>query len=150
MTARPGFTWTAPAGMQPVVRDAWRDFYRRAWNLYGITAEQYRAIYLAQQGRCFGCRAKRGIHPDDPAGRGSVRLAVDHNHAIGNRPQAVRALLCRTGDMSCNRILGAVRDSPLVLERLAATLRQAPAQIVLRALEEGLPEEHVVGMLVRP
>jgi hypothetical protein len=142
--------WTPPAGMLPDVIISWRAFYRRIQEIYGVTPAQYRAIYLAQLGRCFGCQDKRGIHPDDPNGRGSVRLAVDHNHALGFRPEAVRALLCRTGDMSCNRILGAIKDSPYVLERLAVVVREMPAQAAMRALADGLPDEKIQGMVLHP
>lgn len=140
--------WTAPAGMLPQVRDNWRDFYRRIGKLYGMSPAQYRAVYLAQLGRCYGCQSKRGIHPDDPNGRGGVRLAVDHNHALGNRIEAVRGLLCRTGDMSCNRILGALSDRPEPLERLSHYLRTAPAQQVIQALEAGQSDEQIQGMVL--
>lgn len=146
---RPGFEWDIPIGMEKAVITSWRAFYGRAHDLYGITPAQYRALYLSQQGRCYGCWDKRGIHPDDPKGGGSRRLAVDHNHAYGNRIEAVRGLLCSTGDMSCNRILGAVRDRPEALERLAHVLRAMPAQSVLRSLAHGDGDEQIEGMAYR-
>ena len=142
--------WKPPADMLPRVASKWRTFYRHAWDTYGTTPAQYRAVYLAQLGRCFGCQSKRGKHPDDPAGRGSRRLAWDHNHALGFRQEAVRGLLCSTGDLSCNRILGAVRDRPEVLERLVHHLRTAPAQSVFRALSEGRTDEEIQGMVLHP
>lgn len=138
--------WTPPAGMLPVVVASWRAFYGKALKQYGITPAQYRALYLAQLGRCYGCTEKRGIHPDDPKGRGPRRLVVDHNHAYGNRIEAVRGLLCGTGDLSCNRILGALKDRPEALERLAHHLRAMPAQETFRALAAGMGDDQIQGM----
>jgi hypothetical protein len=136
--------------MLPEVVREWRTFYRGIWNSYGVTPEEYRAIYLAQLGRCYGCQEKRGKHPDDPKGGGARRLAVDHNHALGYRKQAVRGLLCSTGDLSCNRIIGGLKDRPEALERLAHHLRTAPAQSVLAALAKGWPDDDIVGMVLHP
>lgn len=141
--------WTPPEGMEKAVAAGWRAFYRTIAAKYGMTPEQYRAIYLAQLGRCYGCQVKRGKHPDDPMGRGAARLAVDHNHALGNRIEAVRGLLCTVGDMSCNRIIGALKDRPEALERLAHHLRTAPAQAVLTALNEEYSDEQIQGMAYR-
>jgi len=141
--------WEPPAGMHPEVIRSWRSFYGHIQLNYGMSAAQYRAIYLAQLGRCYGCWDKRGIHPDDPGGTGAVRLAVDHNHVLGGRIEAVRGLLCRTGDMSCNRILGALRDRPEALERLAHHLRVAPAQYTLGLFREGAGDKEIEGMAYR-
>ncbi len=141
--------WTPPAGMLPEVERSWRAFYRGIARDYGMSPAQYRALYLAQLGRCYGCNEKRGKHPDDPRGGGSIRLAVDHNHVLGNRIEAVRGLLCPTGDMSCNRILGAVRDRPEALERLAHVLRAMPAQQVFLTLAAGATDDQIQGMAYR-
>ena len=141
--------WEPPEGMLPEVIKAWRSFYGTIARYYGVTPVQYRALYLAQLGRCYGCQNKRGIHPDDPKGRGSARLAVDHNHALGNRIEAVRGLLCRTGDLSCNRILGALQDRPEAFDRLSHHLRTAPAQAVFRSLAAGDGDEQIQGMAYR-
>lgn len=125
--------WVPPAGMSAQLASDWRDFYRSVLAKYGITPAEYRALYLAQRGRCFICRTAKGKHPDDPNGRGSRRLAVDHNHAIGDRREAVRALVCSGGDKTCNRILGWLK-TPEALERGAEVLREAPAQRVLAML----------------
>ena len=146
---RPGFEWDIPAGMEKPVIASWRAFYAKAHASYGVTPAQYRAIYLSQLGRCYGCWDKRGIHPDDPKGRGARRLSIDHNHALGGRIEAVRGLLCGVGDLSCNRILGAVRDRPEALERLAHHLRTAPAQAALRSLAMGDTDEAIQGMAYR-
>jgi len=69
---------------------------------FGLTLEQYDALWKDQGGVCAGC----GGH--NIAGR---RLAIDHDHRTGK----IRGLLCDR----CNRCLGSVKDSPDVLRRLA-------------------------------
>lgn len=66
---------------------------------FGISLEEYEAMYAAQNGLCAICGK-----PDEVEGR---RLAVDHNHDTG----AVRALLCGT----CNRGLGNFQDNAEML-----------------------------------
>ena len=73
--------------------------YRRK---YGITIEDYDRMLEEQNGRCAICRT------DKPGGAGA-RFAVDHNHDTGN----VRGLLCN----NCNRGLGHLKDSVLLLEQ---------------------------------
>ncbi|WP_029090086.1 endonuclease VII domain-containing protein [Brevibacterium album] len=92
----------------------------RAWEqrliaTYGITAEEYWAIYEAQGGRCYICRRATG----------KVRkLAVDHDHQSG----LVRGLL----DKSCNRnILGHSRDDIEFFERCIAYLQDPPARAII-------------------
>lgn len=86
---------------------------------YGISAEEYDAIYKAQGGRCAICRRATGR---------ARRLAVDHNHKTGE----VRGLLCKP----CNSYgIGMfARDDPEVLDRAADYLRNPPARDVLREL----------------
>lgn len=142
--------WTPPAGMVPQVVKEWRAFYSRAFTAYGITPAEYRALYLAQRGRCFICRKAKGVHPDDPRGTGGRRLGVDHNHLIGDNRYAVRGLLC-TGSLSadtCNRLIA--RYDHAALTRAAQYLAESPAQSVLRALDEGWSEDEVQGMVTRP
>lgn len=69
-----------------------RDKYKNLAK-YGITVEQYQAMFDAQEGRCKICKGLPG----------KVSLAVDHCHATGK----VRALLCGF----CNTRL-AVLESP--------------------------------------
>lgn len=97
----------------------------RTRRTYGITAEDYTALYEAQGGRCYGCQRATG------AGKA---LAVDHDHDCreghpvkqGCR-KCVRGLLCST----CNRIIGHLRDDPDAFERFAGYLRRPPARAVL-------------------
>lgn len=78
---------------------------------YGITSEEYDAIYKAQGGVCAICRRASGKRR---------RLAVDHDHKTG----FVRGLLCRP----CNRnVLGHLRDDPAALDRAIGYLHHPPA-----------------------
>lgn len=78
---------------------------------YGITADEYDALYRAQGGRCAICRRATGA---------KRRLAVDHDHDTG----LVRGLLCKT----CNyKILGHLRDDPEALQRAIDYLAHPPA-----------------------
>src|ERR1044071_4931877 len=98
---------------------------KRVEKVYGITGEEYDAIYELQGGRCFGCQRATGK---------TKRLSVDHNHSCptGHSPAlacrvCVRGLLCGP----CNRFLGIIGDNPEVLERFAGYLRNPPAQQIL-------------------
>lgn len=116
--------WTPPAGMAAGTVSAWRTFYRHVFATYGLTPEAYRLLYIAQKGRCWICRKAKGVHPDDPKGRGGRRLGVDHNHATG----AVRGLLCTGGDKTCNRIIGWLDRAALL--RAAEYLTKPPARVL--------------------
>lgn len=74
---------------------------------YGITNEQYDAMFEDQQGRCAICGT------DKPTGKWKC-FAVDHNHETG----AVRALLCN----ECNRGIGLLKDSAELLRKAAEYL----------------------------
>jgi hypothetical protein len=79
----------------------------RAWNLrklYGLTTEQYDAMFRQQDGKCAVCRL--------PADQGN--LVVDHDHGT----KAVRGLLCH----NCNRALGLFKDSTDVVRRALSYL----------------------------
>ena len=78
--------------------------------LYGITMEEYDAMYDAQAGCCAICNkyCEKGV-----AGRDGI--CVDHNHATGR----VRALLCH----GCNRGIGMVGEDTTILERMIAYIR---------------------------
>jgi len=94
-------------------RSARRDtaWERHLRETYGITPEQYWAIYKAQGGRCYICRRANGQRR---------KLAVDHDHAT----LLVRGLLCRP----CNRnVLGHARDDPEFFRRGIDYLANPPA-----------------------
>lgn len=140
--------WTPPEGMDSQVAAEWRRFYSSALREYGTTPADYRAMYLAQLGRCYICQKARGKHPDDLIGRGGRRLAIDHNHALGNRREAVRGLLCSGGDKTCNRIIGWLPYA--ALRRACDYVLESPGQAVLKAVEEGLSDEQIQGMVLNP
>jgi len=69
---------------------------RRVWSNdllrdYGITAEDYDAMFSSQGGTCAICKRSQ-----------TKRLHVDHDHSTG----AVRGLLCR----ACNTAIGMFED----------------------------------------
>jgi hypothetical protein len=82
---------------------------RLKWR-YGLTAEQFEAKVFEQGGCCATCPTKDG----ESVGK-TKRLAVDHDHSIGSRGNAVRGLLCHR----CNWVLGILKDDASVLRRLA-------------------------------
>lgn len=73
---------------------------------YGLTADDIKALYDAQQGLCKICgqpdTTKRGV------------LHIDHCHATGT----VRGLLCH----HCNLMLGNARDDTAILQKAIAYL----------------------------
>lgn len=74
---------------------------------YGITVEEYDAMYEEQHGVCLVC-SKPSTKLD---GYGNIaRLHVDHNHDTGE----VRGLLCN----NCNTALGLLKESPEIIRRL--------------------------------
>ena len=99
-----------------------RAWAKRIEATYGITADQYWAIYEAQGGRCAICRRATGA---------ARKLSVDHDHACCSGPtscgKCVRSLLCRP----CNRMLGHIRDDVETAERIALYLYAPPGREVL-------------------
>lgn len=79
---------------------------------YGITPEQYEAMYLEQDGLCAICH-----EPETMTYRGNIKqLSVDHCHDTGN----VRGLLCA----ACNFALGKFKDNPTLLRSATDYLEQ--------------------------
>lgn len=141
--------WVPPDGMLKPVASSWRTFYRHILTTHDVTPAQYRAVYLAQLGRCYVCRVAKGVHPDDPNGRGGRRLGVDHSHVLGyGRSQAVRALVCTGGPTTCNRLIGWLKDNPETFDRAARLLREMPAQSVFNALRDCAGDGALTGMLI--
>ncbi len=81
--------------------------HKRNLARYGLTVEQYEAMYRAQNGGCAICTGF------NVAGR---RLAVDHNH----KTSKVRGLLC-TG---CNAAIGHAKESIDILKGIIAYLEK--------------------------
>lgn len=103
---------------------------RRVEKGFGITGEQYDAIYASQGGKCYICQRATGK---------TKALAVDHDHKregclhapdVGC-PMCVRGLTCST----CNRIVLGRYDIH-ALARAIQYLLDPPAQKVLIELEE--------------
>ena len=82
------------------------------WTLktYGITSDQYWALYGAQGGTCYICQRAKGT---------TKKLAVDHDHATGY----VRGLLCGP----CNKVIGHFRDDKTTAYRAFNYLVEPPA-----------------------
>jgi len=71
---------------------------------YGMSLEEYDALFAEQLERCAICREKQQYK----------RLAVDHDHLTGE----IRGLLCE----NCNAGLGRFMDDRLLLARAAEYL----------------------------
>jgi hypothetical protein len=84
---------------------------RRWWlkHAYGITPEQYDAMFKRQKGRCAICREAV-----------AYRLSVDHCELT----KVVRKLLC----VPCNTGLGSFRHRPALLRRAAKYLEREAAR----------------------
>lgn len=75
---------------------------------FGITSEDYNAMFNLQSGCCKICKR----HQNEL----NKKLHVDHCHSSGK----VRGLLCKT----CNVAIGLLRDDSRVLLEAAAYLRE--------------------------
>lgn len=90
----------------------------KLWS-YGITPDEYDAMYEKQQGRCAICRDWK--EPWAPGGGVAGRfrfLVVDHDHST----KVVRGLLC----WNCNCGIGQFREDPTVMFAAAAYLGWDP------------------------
>jgi hypothetical protein len=80
---------------------------------YGITLDDYNAMYAKQNGLCYICGKPETVLLD-----GKVRwLAVDHNHATGE----VRKLLCG----KCNYVIGMAVDDTDILTKMIDYLKES-------------------------
>lgn len=79
---------------------------------YGISADEYAAIYDRQRGLCAICERPERLTNGGPV---VMELAVDHDHETGR----VRGLLC----VGCNTSLGGFNDDPALLTRAMEYLR---------------------------
>jgi hypothetical protein len=93
---------------------------------YGITIEQYEALFAAQEGRCWICQRRPG----------KMRLAVDHDHTCCAKTptcgKCVRGLLCKV----CNQTLigRGARERLDILLRAVHYLQDPPAPKVLEGM----------------
>jgi hypothetical protein len=79
-------------------------FRRKLLKKYGLLPREYQAMKDSQNNRCRICSQEK-------------KLAVDHDH---NPPFKVRGLLC----ISCNAVLGLMKDSPALLRAAASYLEE--------------------------
>lgn len=97
---------------------------------YGLTPDQYRALYEAQGGVCFICRRATGKTRNLAVDHEHGRPGCDHPPEVGCR-ECVRCLACST----CNRIvLG--RYSVEALTRAITALTDPPARKLLASRQE--------------
>lgn len=80
------------------------------WQNYGITHDQYDAMFAAQNGVCAACSLPET--KIDSRTKELRYLSVDHDHTTGGK---VRALLCA----GCNAALGLLREDPARIRALA-------------------------------
>lgn len=102
-----------------------KQFLAHVERTYGLTPDEYRALYRAQHGRCYVCRKASGK---------SKRLGVDHNHLTGE----VRGLVC-TGSLNaqtCNRLI-AIYSRSALLRAVAMLSDPPPARAVLVRIRAG-------------
>lgn len=98
--------WRSPRGLKSI-----RATSRK--RLYGITSEEYDAMFAEQKGACPICEAT-DMPTDKRTGR-KKPLEVDHDHKTGR----VRKLLCPT----CNNGLGCFKDDLALLHNAIAYLK---------------------------
>lgn len=85
-----------------------KPFIYKLKSVYGLTLEQYEAMYAAHKGVCAICK-----NPE-PKGRS---LHIDHCHETGK----IRGLLCSHH----NHLLGFAQDSILILESAIMYLQRS-------------------------
>ena len=80
----------------------------RLKSVYGISLNEYREMYVSQEGKCAIC----GTHRPD---KGKEGLVVDHCHSQGH----IRKLLC----VNCNTGIGQFRDDVQLLAKATDYLK---------------------------
>ena len=106
--------WERPKtndGMAPYCKPCSSDRGRRSQlkAKYGLSAEAYDSMVLAQGNKCAVCG-------DEPVRCSFKKLVIDHDHATGR----VRELLCSP----CNTAIGQFRDDPARMESAADYVRK--------------------------
>lgn len=85
---------------------------------YGITLDEYKAMFDKQKGRCWICQV-RDVDLTNS-------LGVDHDHKTG----VVRGLLCG----NCNRGLGFFKDDEALLSRANEYLKMSREKVEIKPL----------------
>ena len=98
---------------------------KRVRDVYGLPDGAYDRLYEFQGRRCAICQRATGV---------SRKLAVDHDHKTG----IARGLLCSP----CNKLLGHLRDSVDIAQRVIDYLDVPPAALLgIVALHEDFRKE---------
>lgn len=106
--------------------DAKRSAKYRLKRFFNVSPTEYLTILAFQGGGCFICGR---LEPNR-------YMPVDHNHKTG----MVRGLLCNT----CNRLIGAYKESTACFERIVEYLKDPPAPKAL-----GEPRFGVLGPITK-
>lgn len=111
-------------------RQRWRDNRelnreRRRARVHGLTADQWAAMWAAQDGCCYLCRCPMEL--DEAIVEHWHGCAVPHNSGESCHR-------CRRGlaHYLCNNIIGAAADDPAVLRVIADNLERANADVAAR------------------
>lgn len=91
-----------------VIYQKTKHIYKDRWfrKQYGISLEQYEAMFVQQNGLCAICQK-----PERVMRSGNVlKLAIDHNHKTGQ----IRKLLCA----HCNQALGKLHEDPNIMKNM--------------------------------
>ena len=103
-------------------KDKYRGHSRRVssyrWllkNSYELTEEDYKSMYVGQEGKCLVCEDKI-LNVFDPSTLNYRPSVVDHCHINGS----VRGLLCRT----CNTGIGMLNDNVAIVEQAVRYLKK--------------------------
>lgn len=117
------------------------------YRTYNISIEDYRDLYIMQEGKCYICNSS-GFTISD---RSAVDLVIDHDHKTGD----VRGLLCH----NCNRALGLLKDNLLYLEKakeyltkdtivFTSNINKERIRRIRESRRKNIPDEIVVEVLI--
>jgi hypothetical protein len=105
---------------------------------YGITLDEYVALWEAQGGVCAICGKDLDLGLGEPGWNKGSRVEVDHSHHAGlERRDSVRGLLCGGRWSGCNRRLGHVDDASW-LEAARDYITNPPAQKYLKRSDSNM------------
>lgn len=120
---------------------------------YGISLEEYCALYAFQGGKCAICERPLLVNPAlpiaPPTEGNPTRAEVDHRHVpkkVKPQPEKrtlVRGLLCGGRYAGCNAKLGHV-DNIEWLKAAVAYLEELPAQKLLKIMDEHRQRQELI------
>lgn len=102
---------------------------RHLQKTYGITLEEFIALYKFQNGKCCICGKEFVAYTSNKFNKepGKVRMELDHDHKIKDKHGSVRGILCGGRFAGCNRKLGKI-DNSNWLANAAKYITSPPAQ----------------------